>query len=88
MACRRPVVATDCGGVREVVGDAGFLVPPRDAQVLKEAMRRVLHLPEEQRERLGTAARERVLARYSLDAMAQKYLAVYRGIREGPHAAE
>ena len=88
MACRRPVVATDCGGVREVVGDAGFLVPPRDAQVLKEVMRRVLHLPEEQRERLGTIARERVLARYSLDAMAQKYLAVYRGIREGPHAAE
>ena len=35
MACRRPVVATDCGGVREVVGEAGFLVPPRDAQVLK-----------------------------------------------------
>ncbi|MDZ7809374.1 MAG: glycosyltransferase [Arhodomonas sp.] len=29
MACERPVVATDCGGVREVVGDAGFLVPPR-----------------------------------------------------------
>ncbi|MEH6707411.1 MAG: glycosyltransferase [Alloalcanivorax venustensis] len=87
MACRRPVVATDCGGVREVVGDAGFLVPPRDAQALTEAMGRALRLPDEQRQRLGTAARERVVARYSLEAMAQKYLAVYGGVKRGPHAA-
>lgn len=87
MACRRPVVATDCGGVREVVGDAGFLVPPRDAQALAEAMGLALRLPDEQRQRLGTAARERVVARYSLEAMAQKYLAVYRGVKRAPHAA-
>ncbi|MDT0619871.1 glycosyltransferase [Salinisphaera sp. P385] len=79
MACERPVVATDCGGVREVVGGAGFLAPPRDAQALTEAMKRALYLPDEQRQRLGTAARDRVVARYSLDAMAEKYLAVYRG---------
>lgn len=82
MACRRPMVATDCGGVREVVGDAGFLIPPRDAQALMEAMHQALHLPDQHRQRLGTAARDRVVARYSLDAMAQKYLAVYRGENE------
>ena len=87
MACGRMVVATDCGGVREVVGEAGFLVPPRDAQALTEAMGRALRLPDEQRQRLGTAARERVVARYSLEAMAQKYLAVYRGVKRAPHAA-
>jgi len=87
MACGRMVVATDCGGVREVVGEAGFLVPPRDAQALTEAMGRALRLPDEQRQRLGTAARERVVARYSLEALAQKYLAVYRGVKRAPHAA-
>lgn len=87
MACGRMVVATDCGGVREVVGDAGFLVPPRDAQAVTEAMGRALRLPDEQRKRLGIAARKRVVARYSLEAMAQKYLAVYRGVKRGPHAA-
>lgn len=87
MACGRMVVATDCGGVREVVGDEGFLVPPRNAQALTEAMGRALRLPDEQRQRLGTAARERVVARYSLEAMAEKYLAVYRGVKRAPHAA-
>ena len=78
MACGRTVVATDCGGVREVVGDAGFLVPPRNAEALAEAMGRALRLSDDERERLRVAARERILARFSLDAMADRYLAVYR----------
>lgn len=79
MACQRPVVATDCGGVREVVGDAGYLVPPRNPGALAQAMARALHLSGSQRECLVNAARERVVARFSLDAMADRYLAVYRG---------
>jgi len=78
MACGRVVVATDCGGVREVVGDAGFLVPPRNAEALAKAMGRALRLSDDEHERLGVAARERVLARFSLDVMADRYLAVYR----------
>ena len=84
MACRRLVVATDCGGVREVVGDAGFLVPPWEAKALTDAMQRALNLPDEKRESLGTAARDRVVARYSLDVTAQKYLALYRGTNRRP----
>lgn len=79
MACQRPVVATDCGGVREVVGNAGFLVPPKDSAALAEAMERALCLPEEQRISLGLTARERVVERYSLRSTAERYLAVYRG---------
>lgn len=79
MACERLVVATDCGGVREVVGDAGFLVPPREPDALGEGIERALRLPREQRERLGTAARKRVVERYSLETTADRYLAVYRG---------
>ena len=79
MACERPVVATDCGGVREVVADAGFLVPPRNSPALTEAMRRALCLSDGERERLGVAARARVVANFSLDAMANRYLAIYEG---------
>ena len=79
MACERPVVATDCGGVREVVGDAGFLVPPKDADALAQAMQKGLELNAEERVRLGAKARERVVSRYSFDVMAERYLSVYRG---------
>lgn len=78
MACERPVVATDCGGVREVVGDAGFLVCPRDADALAAAIKSVLELPEERKRSLGRSARKRVIERYSFDVTAERYLAIYR----------
>ena len=78
MACGRVVVATDCGGVREVVGDAGFLVPPRNAEALAEAMGRARRLSDDERENLGRAARQRVVEHFSLEATAERYLAVYR----------
>jgi glycosyltransferase involved in cell wall biosynthesis len=37
-----PLVATDHGGASEVVGDAGLLVPPRDAEALATALQRLL----------------------------------------------
>lgn len=44
----RPVITTDAPGCRETVvpGVNGFLVPPRDAQVLAEAMERFIHEPD------------------------------------------
>jgi len=78
MACERVVVATDCGGVREVVGEAGLLVPPRDSQALAAALDRALQLPADERENLGRAARQRVVEHFSLEATAERYLAVYR----------
>lgn len=48
MAMARPVITTDAPGCRETVvpGVNGFLVPPRDAQVLAEAMERFIHEPD------------------------------------------
>ena len=68
-----PVVATRAGGVPEVVGDAGLLVPVRDPRALAEAVDRALrgeHPPVER-------ARARA-ARFSVDAMVEGTLAAYR----------
>ena len=48
MATGRAIVTTDTPGCRETVveGDNGFLVPPRDAGALAEAMRRFITQPE------------------------------------------
>ncbi len=77
MACERVVVATDCGGVREVVGDAGFLVPPRDSLKLANALEKALELDSKERLQLGKEARNRILEHYSLAAATEKWLHLY-----------
>lgn len=47
LACGRPVVATDVGGIPELVNDhaKGILVPPRDAATLAGALAQALQTP-------------------------------------------
>jgi polysaccharide biosynthesis protein PelF len=75
MMCGRATVSTEVGGVPEVVGDAGLLVPPRDPAKLAVALERVL-VDVRLRSQLAVAARERAYACFQLDDM----LATFRGI--------
>jgi glycosyltransferase involved in cell wall biosynthesis len=80
MAMAKPVVATDVGGVRELVGSAGVVVPAKDSRALAEAM---LATMQESREALvacGRAARERVLRQFSMDATADSWLSLYESL--------
>jgi len=59
MAHRKPIIASQVGGVPDMLGDeAGLLVPPGDADALAEAMLR-LAADSDLRHRLGRAAHER-----------------------------
>ncbi len=58
-----PVVATDHGGPREYLGEAGVLVPPGDAAALRAALAGLLADPPE-RARRGAVARARVAQHY------------------------
>lgn len=67
MACGVPLVATTGGAVPEVVGrdgETGLLVPPADPSALAAAIVRALD-DEALRDRIGTAGRERALARFT-----------------------
>lgn len=77
MACEQVVVATDCGGVKEVVGDAGFLVPPKDSVALANAIGQALTLNADERIQLGKKARHRILQHYSLSIATEKWLRLY-----------
>ena len=78
MACERVVVATDCGGVSEVVGSEGFLIDPKNSASLAQALNEALSLSDDERSRIGVSARKRIVEHYSLEANVNAYLKLYR----------
>ena len=79
MLTERVVVATDCGGVRDVIGDCGYLVQPKNSQSLSKAMQKVLYMTDQEKENIGVSARQRIKDKYSLKAIANKWLEIYQG---------
>ena len=82
MAMEKPVAATDVGGVRELVGDAGVVAPARDSEALARAMLELMRRTAEERQRLGRASRERIATQFSMDARADSWEALYRTLLE------
>ncbi|MFE0591325.1 GT4 family glycosyltransferase PelF [Micromonospora echinospora] len=76
MACGRPTVCTNVGGVAEAVGDTGFVVAPRDVAAVADACVRLLR-DRELRLRLGAVARARVLEKFTLQRSLQAYRDIY-----------
>lgn len=79
MACGVPVISTDGGALPEVVGDAGIIVPVRDAGALEEAIEALLQNPQ-RREQLAAAGRQRILERFSWQVCAQAMDDYYRKV--------
>jgi glycosyltransferase involved in cell wall biosynthesis len=77
MAMEKPVVATDVGGVREMVADAGMIVPARNANALADGMLGVMRMSPQQRDDIGRGARERICARFDMNAKAAEWEALY-----------
>lgn len=69
-------IATDVGDVRDVLGDAGVVVPPRNVDTLAQAMI-TLAGDRPRMAALGAAGRARAMDRYTIDAVAAQYIALY-----------
>jgi glycosyltransferase involved in cell wall biosynthesis len=80
MACGIAVVATDIGGVREMVGDAGVLTRYWDSDSLADGVLRVLR-DRKLAARLGKAARERVL-QFNYEKVAEQMRRLYAQVLE------
>jgi glycosyltransferase involved in cell wall biosynthesis len=79
MAAGLPVVATSIAQIAEVVdrpGENGVLVPPADVGATAGAVAALLEDPERARQ-IGAAARQRVLAEYTLERMVERTVEVY-----------
>jgi glycosyltransferase involved in cell wall biosynthesis len=78
MASARPVVATNVGGVHEVLrdGETGLLVPPGDPAALAAALQRLVS-DRALATRLGAAGRARVEAAFTIEQMVRRIEHLY-----------
>jgi glycosyltransferase involved in cell wall biosynthesis len=77
MAMAKPVIATNAGGTREIVGETGTIVPTKDSDALAAAMLDLMRQSEERRCVLGQAARTRIAEGFSMDTRAHEWEALY-----------
>jgi len=83
MAAGLPVVATDVGGARDVLGDnqRGILVPPKDHKLLAKAIRSLLDNPTLSDE-MAAAGAEQIQQHYSITALTSQLYKLYRAALE------
>ncbi|CEI53782.1 Glycosyl transferase, group 1 [Acinetobacter bereziniae] len=77
MACETYVIATDCGGSHEIMGETGTLVPIQNSSALAEAFKNVLELNESEIVNNNKIARKRIEDQFSLISSVEKWLKLY-----------
>jgi glycosyltransferase involved in cell wall biosynthesis len=84
MACGRPVVVTDVGGLKEIIYrdevDGGFKIKPT-AEALATAVEKLVEDPA-LRDRLGENARRRVVDYFTLERWEQQMREFFRAVSE------
>ena len=61
------------GDAAIIVGNTGFIVPPRDTSALADAIRKMLDLRSSEYAALSAAAKDRIESTYSLPHVADLY---------------
>ena len=79
MLCGTPVIGSSSGEIPLVIADAGLVFPEGDAAVLADRIERLMNEPE-LREQLRDKGRERVLAHYTWEKVAQATANIIREV--------
>lgn len=82
MACGTPCVTTDVGDARLIVGDTGWVTPPRDPKKLSSAMEMAIESRQDshswQERKMG--CRDRVSRNFSLASMRARYFRAWMSV--------
>ena len=78
MLCGLPVLTHEVGANLELLTHGAAVVPRFDVEAAAQEMARLVNEPEHRR-RLGEEGREYALGEFTWEAVADKYLALYRG---------
>lgn len=76
MASSLPIIATDVGGMKDIVKDNGILIPDNDDNALLCAMKKLLECEDSEVELLEKSSRK-IVQDYSSNEMAKKYGEIY-----------
>jgi glycosyltransferase involved in cell wall biosynthesis len=78
MAAKKPIIATNVGGVSEAVidGENGYLVPPKNPSLMADAILELIIHPDKAKQ-MGIEGRKLVEQRFSMDAITHKLTKVY-----------
>jgi glycosyltransferase involved in cell wall biosynthesis len=84
MSSGLPVVATNVGGIPEIVehGRNGYLVPLKHPEDIAERLLE-FNADKEKMRSMGQKARESILERFSTDKIVDRYLEVYERVTIG-----
>lgn len=80
MAAGVPCIATDLGDCAMLIGGTGSIIPPRDTAALVAALEQWLGRSADERRAAGAAARARIVANFTLQAVARRYEALYASL--------
>jgi len=75
MACGLPIIATDTGGTKELIGDNGFIIKKGNAGELREVLKKI----RENRDliyKMGSISREKA-EKMSWGNIAEEYKKIY-----------
>ena len=87
MACARPVIGAEVGGIKSTVVDGvtGFLIPSRDPRALADRLA-VLQADPELARRMGDEGLRRAYRHYTWRAVAQQAAAIYAAVLDETRA--
>jgi glycosyltransferase involved in cell wall biosynthesis len=76
MSAGLPVVASDVGSVKEIVGEGGIMVEPQNTRLLINALGDLIR-DRGLRTMLGKKAKNRILSSYTWDKITDQYVSLY-----------
>lgn len=82
MACGVPCVATNVGETAQIIGEAGIVVPIKNAPELAEGIAHFVEAAPQARAQFSRAARQRIEDNFSLQSVTRRYEEIYQTVIE------